>query len=302
MTPGSDVTRIALVVHPTRRVDGALQALQGWARRHGLDVVQLRAQGSSERKVVPWGDLAPSDLVVALGGDGTVLSALRSSAEYEVPVLGVACGSLGALTAVPAERLADALERVRAGHWRARRLPAISIDADGDAHDWALNDFVVIRHGAGQVVVEVTVDDELYARVAGDGLVVATALGSSAYSMAAGGPILFPTTPAVVCTPVATHGGSVPPLVIPATSSLRVAVHPSFAGFDVEIDGHTRALDAVHYRLSLHEDKVVLVSFGELGMGISELRRRGLIVDSPRILARDAATARGDPERRDAQK
>jgi NAD+ kinase len=144
-----------------------------------------------------------------------------------------------------------------------------------------------VRRGAGQVVVDVYVDDELYVRLAGDGLIVATPIGSSAYSMAAGGPVLASGTPAVVCTPVAMHGGSAPPLVVPAGAAVVVKVHPSFAGFDVEIDGHTYPLQDLDYRVFLHEEKVTLVSFGDLGMGLSGLRSRGLIADSPRVLARD---------------
>ena len=141
--------------------------------------------------------------------------------------------------------LERALERVRAGDWTARRLPAIAIHPVDAQDEWALNDFVVLRHGAGQVVVNLFVDDELYVRLAGDGLIVASPLGSSAYSMAAGGPVLASGMPALVCTPLAMHGGSAPPLVVPAGTDVRVEVHPSFAGFDIEIDGH-----GIRWRLS----------------------------------------------------
>ena len=83
------------------------------------------------------------------------------------------------------------------------------------------------------------------------------------------------------------HGGSAPPLVVPATSSVRVAVQQSFAGFDVEIDGHAHPIEAVDYRISLEEGKVTLVSFGDGSAGVTGLRERGLIADSPRVLARD---------------
>jgi NAD+ kinase len=124
-------------------------------------------------------------------------------------------------------------------------------------------------------------------RLAGDGLIVATPVGSSAYSMAAGGPLLAPDTPALVCTPLAMHGGSAPPLVVPATSNVRVNVLPSFAGFDVEIDGHVYPLEDVDYRIALAEERVTLVSFGEGRAGLTGLRKRRLIADSPRVLARD---------------
>lgn len=287
MTENPKPSRVALVVHPTRSIDGPLEALASWAGGQSLDVVQIPAVGSQDRQVAERAELEPGDLVVALGGDGTVLSALRAAAPQNAPVLGVACGSLGALTAVAADELDEALGRVGAGDWTPRLLPALAIHPADGPDEWAVNDFVVVRRAAGQVIADLSVDDELYVRLAGDGLIVATPLGSSAYSMAAGGPVLVSTTEAIVCTPLAMHGGSAPPLVVPATSTMRVEVRPTIAGFEIEIDGHGQALTALDYRISLHPEKVTLVSFGELGLGIAGLRKRRLIGDSPRILARD---------------
>src|SRR3954469_7801746 len=284
--------RIDLVVHPSRPIAAALEPIERWAAKRGFGIVQLRPDEGVCREVAAAGVIEPGDLVVALGGDGTVLSALRVAAPVDAPVLGVACGSLGALTAVDADGVEQALERVHSGDWTARRLPALAIHPAHGPDAWAVNDFVVARRGGGQVGAEVSVDGELYARLAGDGLIVATPLGSSAYSMAAGGPLLVAGTPAVVCTPLAMHGGSAPPLVVPTPARLQVKVQPGFAGFDVEIDGHISALDALEYHVSLHEDKVALVSFGEPGLGITALRGRRLIIDSPRILARDDRAAR----------
>jgi NAD+ kinase len=288
----AQLTRVALVVHPTRPVTGALETLERWAEKHGLEVVQIQGVGGWAREVAPRGELEPGDLVLALGGDGTVLSALRAAAPVNAPVLGVACGSLGALTAVNADRLHDALERVQEGDWTAHRLPALAIHPPTGRDEWAVNDFVVVRRGAGQALVDLYVDDELYVRLAGDGVIVASPLGSSAYSMAAGGPLLAPGTLALVCTPLAMHGGSAPPLVVPAASTVRVVVHPSFAGFEIEIDGHTCPLKSLDYRLSLYEEKVTLVTFGgKLGIGLGGVRRRRLVTDSPRVLARDDRAA-----------
>lgn len=279
--------RLVLVVHPSRPIDEPVKAVRRWAEEHGIEVVQLMSPGGSERELAPRGELQEGDLAIALGGDGTVLSALRAGAAGGTPVLGVACGSLGALAAVRADGLEEGLERFRAGDWEPHRLPALAIQPAGSPDEWAVNDFVIVRHGSGQAVVELYVDDELYVRLAGDGLIVATPVGSSAYSMAAGGPLLTPDTRAFVCTPLAMHGGSAPPLVVPATSSVRVVVQHSFAGFDVEIDGHAYPIEDVDYRISLAEERVTLVSFGEGGAGLTGLRKRGLIADSPRVLARD---------------
>ena len=281
--------RIALVVHPKRDIDDSLATLRRWAEAQGVEIVQV---GDGHREVAPRGEAADGDLVVALGGDGTALAALRMAIAPQAPVLGVACGSLGALSAVPGSELESALERVWSGDWVARPLPALSIDVvEGTGH-WAVNDLVVIRRGAGQVAVDIAVDGELYARLAGDGLIVATPLGSSAYSMAAGGPVLAAGTPGFVCTPLAMHGGSAPPLVVPADAEATIVVHPGFAGFDLEIDGQERAASGERFQVRLHPGKVTLVAFDTPSRGLTGLRRRRLITDSPRILARDERAKR----------
>jgi NAD+ kinase len=280
------VQRLGLVVHPKRPIDHPLQVLRDWASQNDVEVVQLKA-GNNDREVAPFGEVDGCDLVAAVGGDGTVLTALRAAAVHDTPVLGVACGSLGALAAVNADELPGALADYDSGSWRRRDVPALEITVDGEGGPWALNDFVAVRRAGQQLAVEVTIDDELYARTAGDGVVVATALGSSAYSMAAGGPLLVLSAESIVVTPLVVHGGNVPPLVVPPTHHLRIDVEPGFGGFDVEIDGQTTEIDGRRFELRLVPDKATLVGIGDPGLGLTPLRRRGLIADSPRMVARD---------------
>jgi NAD+ kinase len=287
-------SRLALVVHPTRPLDEALAVVRRWAADAGLELVQLQVVAGPKREVAPLGELQPGDFVVALGGDGTVLAALHAAAALDAPVLGVACGSLGALAAIKGGEIDAALERLQYGDWTPRRLPALKVEPDEGQAEWALNDFVVVRRSTGQLVANVSIDDELYVRSAGDGVIVSTPLGSSAYSMGAGGPLLSASAEAYLYTPLAMHGGNAPPLVVPASSTLRVQVIPNFAGFDVEIDGRERAMSALDYRVSFHPDKVTLVSFHSHGHGITRLRERRLIGDSPRVLARDDRAAHQD--------
>jgi NAD+ kinase len=277
--------RLAVVVHPSRPLDRALATLEAWASRHGVDVVQVRMK-EVERDVFPRAELAAGDLVVALGGDGTALSALRAAIGVDAPVLAVACGSVGALSAVTGDELGPALDRMRTGDWTACSVPALMV-----GRSFALNDFVVVRRGAGQIVAEVDVDGELYVRVAGDGLIVATPLGSSGYTMAAGGPLLPLRTAAFVVTPLAMHGGSAPPLVLPADAVLTIDVHPSYAGFDVEFDGQRQMLDERSFRLTLQPDGAMLARLSDTDRGLTRLRERGLIADSPRALVRMKRTA-----------
>jgi len=222
-------------------------------------------------------------------------------------VLGVACGSLGALTAVGADRLAAALDRVAAGDWSARRLPALAlIGADGAAPLAAVNDLVVVREGAGQISAAVRIDGELFIRFAGDGLVVATQLGSSAYTLAAGGPVLAPSAGGFVFTPLAPHGGCCPPLVAGPDSRLEIDLDPGHGGARIELDGRIRdrvaSLQPRTLTVALRPDHATLVALGGEEAMVAGLRRRRVLMDSPRVLARDdrwhAAGKLGNPESR----
>jgi NAD+ kinase len=293
------IRRIGLVVHPRRAIGEALDALGAWSDARGVEVVQVPAAGQ-EHRVAPPGEPAACDVIVALGGDGTTLAALRAAAPDGKPVLGVACGSLGALTAVVASELEAALERVAEGDWAPRHLPALLVESEGEEPQLGVNDLVIVRQGASQVSASVRVDGELYIRFAGDGLVVGTQLGSSAYTVAAGGPVLAPGGAGLVFTPLAPHGGSCPPLVAGPDSRLEIEVDPGFGGARIELDGQIRdRVDPLAPRtltVALRRDHAILVALGGEEAMLAGLRRRRVLMDSPRVLARDereAAATRG---------
>ena len=293
------IDRIGVVVHPRRGLERALATLAAWAEAHGADVVQVRIAGQT-RVVAPYGETGDCDVVAALGGDGTTLAALHAAAPHDKPVLGVACGSLGALTATSAGELEAALNRLAAGEWEHRSLPGLGVGVDGKDPHVAINDLVVVRKGANQVIIGVHVDDELYVRFAGDGVVLATPLGSSAYTMAAGGPVLAAATEAIVVTPVAPHGGSTPPLVVGARRSVRIEVEGGYGGARIEFDGQIKDFEPHEIRTSWCEDYATLVRFAGAESALAGLRRRRIIADSPRVLARDdrahaASPAPGTP-------
>jgi NAD+ kinase len=285
------IDRIGIVVHPQRRLDRALESLRAWTGAHGADIVQVPVRGQ-EREVAPAGDAASCDLIAALGGDGTTLAALHAAAPHRLPVLGIACGSLGALTATSAEATDEALTKIAAGAWQRRVLPGVGVAADGSEPHVAINDVVVVRKGANQIVVGIHVDGELYGRFAGDGVVLSTPLGSSAYTMAAGGPILAAGTEAVVVTPVAAHGGTTPPLVVGATSTVRIEIEGGYGGARIEFDGQIKELEPHVLTTSWHADYATLVRFDGAESALAGLRRRRILTDSPRVLARDEREAR----------
>jgi NAD+ kinase len=284
--PRRAFSQVGVVIHPSRPLEGALKAITAWTAAHGVALGQIPIDGQSRRVADPVA-AAECDLLVALGGDGTALSALHAAAPASSPVLGVACGSIGALTSVRADRLDWALEQIAAGHWTPVGVPGLALTW-GEAHSAvALNDVVVVRQGAGQIMVAVTVDDVLYARLAGDGVIVATALGSSAYTLAAGGPILAPGAEGMVVTPLAAHGGCSPPLVTGTASRVTLTIEPGHGGARFEIDGRPAQLDGKLVTILHRPDYATLVTLAEEEPRLTGLRRRGLVLDSPRMVVRD---------------
>lgn len=283
--------RIAILVHPTRDVRRAVETLRSWAAERGVELVQLDGFPDAPQ-CAPPGSIDGAELVVAVGGDGTVLAAVRAAAPGDLPVLGVACGSLGALTTVEAPDLAMALDRVEAGDWTPERLPALVVAAADGLGARAINDLVVVRDGGSQVSTSVEVDGALYGRFAGDGVIASTQLGSSAYTMAAGGSVLAPGSDAWQVTPLAAHGGCIPPVVVGARSRVRLTVEPGFGGARVEVDGQPTGMAPAVFDITLQPDFATLVRLGGEEQYFTGLRRRKILIDSPRVLARDArATA-----------
>ena len=290
--PWHEWSLIGLVVHPRRPLDRVLDTVRAWTAEHGGRLGQIDVPGQSRRVADP---VAPEDcdLVLALGGDGTVLAALHAAEQSGRRVLGVACGSLGALTSVRAPDIAAALDRFASGTWDARPLPGLDVTRDGAELGTAFNDLVVVRKGAGQVIVDVEVDGGTYVRIAGDGLVVATQLGSSAYTIAAGGPLVAATADVVVLTPLAAHGGSAPPVVLPAEARIVIDVDGGWSGARIEIDGRVvggeapeRGSEPFRLDVTTCPRSATLLDFDGETL-IAGLRRRGLIVDSPRVRVRD---------------
>ncbi len=283
----SSLSRVGLVVHPTRPVDQALVELREWAQRTGVDLVQLRAL-CRQKQVAEHGDPGDCGLIVAIGGDGTTLAAIHAGVEAGRPVLGVSCGSLGVLTSVSPNEVQRALQRFTVGDWTPRSLPALDGIPEHGEPVMAVNDIVVVRAGEGQIRVRVLVDGTLYARVAGDGCVVSTPLGSSAYGLSAGGPLLAPGTNGFAFTPLYAHGGVCPPLVVSGQSELQIVTAPGYGGARLEVDGQPIDPQIGKLTVRLRAAVATVVGFDDQEQFLTGLRRRKIIADSPRFLAEDA--------------
>jgi NAD+ kinase len=222
-----------------------LEELVPWVRSQGhTPVVTTEDQiAPSGVEIVPEAGLgAACDLAVVLGGDGTMLRAARLVADHRRPVLGINLGQLGFLTGFAPSEARAALEEALAGKLpvsERMRLAVRFVRAGGESVSLsALND-AVIHQGAMARLVELIahVDNELIAAYRSDGLIVATPSGSTAYNMAAGGPIVIPGQAAMTLTPICTHSLTNRPLVVPARATIRVTLGADIRGVVLTVDG-----------------------------------------------------------------
>jgi len=173
--------------------------------------------------------LDESDLLVCVGGDGTVLHASEHAAVTGTMVFGVRMGRLGFLSEVTGAEAVPALERVLGGAGRVERRHTVRAQVNGQDADYALNDVVIGRAGLGRTIsVGARVDGVLLAEYRADAIIVATATGSTGYSLSVGGPILPPSSEEMILVPVAPHLTSANALVLPPTSEIRLYVERGF--------------------------------------------------------------------------
>jgi NAD+ kinase len=218
----------------------------GWLREHGYTVTVDAVTGEfcPQYDRVEREELAQArpDFVVVLGGDGTLLSAARNVATAGIPILGVNLGSLGFLTEIKQDEIAQALADIDDGrHELAKRsMVHCQVRRKGQcvaSYD-ALNDIVMNQRAVARITeFEVRVNGTFVANYKADGMIVATPTGSTAYSLAAGGPILAPDVPGFVITPVASHALTNRPLVVQDTAVIEIRVMVTREQAYLTIDG-----------------------------------------------------------------
>ena len=179
-----------------------------------------------------------ADLILALGGDGTFLSVARRLAGSDCPVLGVNLGRMGFLTEVSLAECAEALDAALAGECPITRRMMLEVESSSGGSAVGLNDAVVTRGALSRILsLEVLVDGEFVVRHDGDGLIVATPTGSTAYSLSAGGPLVAPDVEALLVTPICPHTLSTRPLIIGAGRTVEVHVRESGPEAHLTVDG-----------------------------------------------------------------
>ena len=246
------VTRIGFAYNPTIEAAIELSARAvGWCQVRGID--HWQAQSGDQEVLVR--ELATTDALVVLGGDGTFLRAVRAVAEVDVPILGINLGKVGFLSKAEAGELDGVLAKITEGRFTIDERMALEgrILRDGkpidEARHVALNDIVVARGSLARVCrLDVAIDDTHLATFIADGLVVASPTGSTGYSFSAGGPILDPVSRNLVVTPIAAYLSAIRSVVVSPQQTVRCTVvdaHEALVSVDGREDIPVRVGDVV---------------------------------------------------------
>jgi NAD+ kinase len=236
-------------------------ALAAWLRARGYEalIVGNHRQAPHGARIVDERELVDNiDLLVVLGGDGTLLHGAALVADRQVPILGINLGHLGFLTSCAPEDSTHALERALAGELPMEerlRLRCDVIRGGGERITrYACNDAVLSQGALARLIeLDAFLDDRLITRYRADGLIVATPTGSTAYTLAAGGPIVTPDVKAFVVTPICPHALHNRPVVVPSTSRVMVRLPAPAAHIMFTIDGQwaTELGDGDHVEISM---------------------------------------------------
>lgn len=252
-SPQASSQKIAAVISRPNR-PGVAQILPGlfmWLGEHDYKIIidEETAAYTSGQQVVPRMEMGSHelDLVVVLGGDGTLLSAARATAAVDAPLLGVNLGSLGFLTEVPMQSLYPMLEAIAQGRATVEHRSLMQVQLfRGDAVRGSylvFNDAVVNKTAIARLnTYDLYIDKVFVSSYRADGMIVATPTGSTAYSLSAGGPVLMPTVEGLVITPVAPHALTHRPLVVPDSVEIEIVLRSEEELAYLSLDGQ-RGLD-----------------------------------------------------------
>lgn len=245
---------IGVVANPGREaVRAPLLVLIKWAERNGCSVYLQRKlkkllsdhAGNTVNSLESERELPENaDILVSIGGDGTILWTSRLITSREIPILGVNCGRMGFLADIHENQLETALDATLKGSFHLDERYMLSTTMDDGTNFYALNEFLFARAGqASMVTLVAEYDGILINKYWADGLIVSTPTGSTAYSLSSGGPIVMPQTNVVILTPINPHTLTTRPLVLPADRNLKIIVDPPDQEILFSNDGSESAID-----------------------------------------------------------
>lgn len=222
------------------------------------------AEVPTERIYNAISDVTTADsVVISYGGDGTLLSAVRSLGGVMVPILGINSGRLGFLATVAKEDFCIALDALSVGDYRIERRSLLHIEGDFEEKvefPLAFNEFSIQRSHMGMIGIKVEIDGRLAANYWSDGALIATPTGSTAYSLSAGGPIVAPECNCMILTPIAPHNFTMRPIVIPDSSTIRLTIdaRDPHALASIDNESHTIA-NGASFTITRAKEQVFLV-------------------------------------------
>jgi NAD+ kinase len=260
------IKNVGVISKPnTQAAYGLVPKLLQWLHDRGIkaridESTAIYGGGSGiPRAEVPEG----CDLVIVLGGDGTLLSAVRAIGRREIPLFAVNLGGLGFLTAITIDEVFPELERALRGEHRIaqRKLLNTQVVRNGQtvATFEALNDAVLTKSDIARMIdLDVFVSDQLVCAYKADGLIISTPTGSTAYSLSAGGPIIFPSVPAICLTPICPHMLTNRPVIVPETCVIRVLSRGPDESVYLTIDGQVGLPIREHDTIVCHSSQYAL--------------------------------------------
>jgi NAD+ kinase len=276
------VRTVGLVLHPRRDAREAIDRILRWATDRGVAVVGLPDEVEridATAVAVPAEELAKrSELIVSLGGDGTMLRAMRLTSDSNVPILGVNLGRLGFLAEVDVPDLPAALSAVDAHDFDVEGRTAVEACFLG-RNRLAFNDIALVRvPGHGSAAVGLRVEGIPFVRYVADAVVVSTPTGSTAYAFAAGGPIVSPRTQGLLVVPVAPHSAFNRALFLSCDEPLALQVLPSSSRLVVEVDGEVagEVCEGDKIEIVVHVDAGHVVRLGRTTFYERARRKLGL--------------------------
>ena len=265
--------KIGLVVKSDAKAKKKAEELKGWLRSKEIEIVQKKTVESGQQNAISSLSQAPADLdcIFVLGGDGTFLSAVRWIDDQDIPILGIKFGEVGFLAEIAEENLYTAAEKVLKGDYILRPRMRLSVKVrrqkETRANETVLNDVVINRGALARLAhIETYIDDNYLTTYSADGLIVATPTGSTAYSLAAGGPVIHPAVPGIVLTPICPFTLTNRPLIVPESVTIKIRLAKGSSDIILTFDGQ-KGLD-------INDKDEILIQKGPHPMNLITLPER----------------------------
>ena len=235
---------IGLVVKADAKASEKADELERWLQSKGVDVIRKKTTAPGRKNTLKVPKSAPPDLfcVFVLGGDGTFLSAVRWIGNSNIPILGFKFGEVGFMAEVAEESLFSAAEMILKEEFtlKPRMRLDVQVKREGKvvAHETVLNDVVINKGALARLArIDTYIDESYLTTYSADGLIIATPTGSTAYSLAAGGPVIHPEVPGIVMTPICPHTLTNRPLILPEDVSIKIKLDKGSSDMMLTFDG-----------------------------------------------------------------